>query len=172
MRCEGLSLQRGTIDAAAGRTRCVNQDSIWGSDRRPASCSICIPVLRVFLFRCGAASFSLRQSFQQGINPIIIRYRLMLHMGLRCLTHHVTTGQLPEYMRLFAIFLPPSPERRAGLQVPKERGRRYGEVYSLSTSPDFSDKGGFASMMRGSPNFAAVQRNRLPHAPQVAYGGH
>ncbi|CAD7054461.1 hypothetical protein RHAB21_00550 [Pseudorhizobium halotolerans] len=51
---------------------------------RPASCSICIPVLTVFLFRCGAASFSLRQPFQEGINPISILYRLMLHMGLRC----------------------------------------------------------------------------------------
>ncbi len=36
----------------------------------------------------------------------------------------------------------------------------------------YTDKAGFASMMRGSPNFAAAQRNRLPHAPQAAYGGH
>lgn len=48
----------------------------------------------------------------------------------------------------------------------------YGEVYSLSTLANYTDKGGVASTIRGPPNFAAAQRNRLPHAPQAAFGGH
>jgi len=88
-------------------------------------------------------------------------------------SNHVAAGKLSEYRWIISHSLAPSrPQLPLAAPVPKEHKKvRYGEVYSLSTSANSTDKEALASTIRGAPNFAAAQRNRLPHAPKAAFGG-